>query len=117
MLVMTIIYIYVALLSYNVEYLTLPMQSVECMVDEAGQIAVVDGKGRLIRPARRGHAHTPVGSGSRKGSMHAAVGTAGAAGIGDFKWRNVWSEGTDAVMDIPIGGVCEVLYGDGRDEI
>ena len=117
MLVMTIIYIYVALLSYNVEYLTLPMQSVECMVDEAAQIAVVDGKGRLIRPARRHQATTPVGHGSRKGSMHAAVGTAGAAGIGDFKWRNVWSEGTDAVMDIPIGGVCEVLYGEGRDEI
>jgi phosphatidylinositol glycan class P protein len=25
-------------------------------------------------------------------------------------------EGTDAVMDIPIGGVCEILYGQGDDE-
>lgn len=26
-------------------------------------------------------------------------------------WRALWNEGTDAVMDIPIGGVCEILYG------
>lgn len=116
MLVMTTVYIYVALLSYNVEYLTLPMQSVECMVDEAAQIAVVDSKGRLIKPARRGASSSLGGGHHRRGSMTATTGTAGAAGIGDIKWRNVWSEGTDAVMDIPIGGVCEVLYGEGRDE-
>jgi hypothetical protein len=29
----------------------------------------------------------------------------------DWDWRAVWSEGTDAVMDVPIGGVCEILYG------
>ncbi|KAK6340977.1 hypothetical protein TWF696_009289 [Orbilia brochopaga] len=31
-------------------------------------------------------------------------------------WKDYWSTGTDAVMDIPIGGVCEVLYGEGRDD-
>jgi PIG-P len=40
----------------------------------------------------------------------------GVAGGGEkIQWRNLWNEGTDAVMDIPIGGVCEVLYGEGRD--
>lgn len=29
-------------------------------------------------------------------------------------WRNLWNHGTDAVMDVPIGGVCEILYGAGR---
>ena len=26
----------------------------------------------------------------------------------------LWNEGTDAVMDVPLGGVCEILYGEGR---
>lgn len=30
-------------------------------------------------------------------------------------WKGLWSRGTDAVMDVPIGGVCEVLYGAGRE--
>jgi hypothetical protein len=34
-----------------------------------------------------------------------------------MNWRQMWNEGTDAVMDVPIGGVCEVLYGEGRDKI
>ena len=29
----------------------------------------------------------------------------------DLDWRMLWNEGTDAVMDIPLGGVCEILYG------
>jgi phosphatidylinositol glycan class P protein len=39
-------------------------------------------------------------------------------GIGldpDVDWRELWMEGTDAVMDIPIGGVCEILYGQADD--
>lgn len=32
------------------------------------------------------------------------------------KWKNIWSEGTDAVMDVPVGGVCEILYGQERDD-
>ena len=26
-------------------------------------------------------------------------------------WGAFWNVGTDAVMDVPIGGVCEILYG------
>jgi phosphatidylinositol glycan class P protein len=31
------------------------------------------------------------------------------------EWKTVWSKGTDAVMDVPLGGVCEILYGVGRE--
>ncbi|RMD41298.1 hypothetical protein DV735_g3845, partial [Chaetothyriales sp. CBS 134920] len=88
-IVMLLVYIYVALLAYNVEYLTLPLNSSECMVDEAGNVAILDSSGRI-----------------RKG---------GSASISDLNlsWKQIWNEGTDAVMDVPIGGVCEVLYGDG----
>ncbi|EZF34652.1 hypothetical protein H101_01807 [Trichophyton interdigitale H6] len=97
-LVMTIIYIYVALAAYNTGYLTLPMNSIENLVDDAANIAVIDSKGRR-RPG-----------GSAKMNPDAAT----AQIMGSQKripWDQVWNEGTDAVMDIPIGGVCEVLYG------
>ncbi|KAM4058468.1 PIG-P domain-containing protein [Hirsutella rhossiliensis] len=94
-LVMTLCYIYVALASYNTEMLTLPMASVETIVDGAGKLAVVDSKGRIR------------GSGKRERKRDAS---------GRLRWREVWNEGTDAVMDIPLAGVCEVLYGEGRDE-
>jgi len=31
-------------------------------------------------------------------------------------WKKLWSQGTDAVMDVPLGGVCEVLYGELRED-
>ncbi|KAF2457145.1 hypothetical protein BDY21DRAFT_345072 [Lineolata rhizophorae] len=40
----------------------------------------------------------------------------GLQGLEPQEWRSLWSVGTDAVMDVPLGGVCEVLYGEGRDE-
>ncbi len=92
-LVMTIVYIYVALASYNTGYLTLPMSSIENIVDETAHVAVLDSKGQVQRKAGQGGA---------------------ALGIKDAKdvdWRTLWSEGTDAVMDVPVGGVCEILYG------
>ena len=92
-LVMTLVYIYVALASYNTGYLTLPMSSIENIVDETAHVAVLDSHGRIQRKA----------------------GQAGAAiGIDDAKevdWGTLWNEGTDAVMDVPVGGVCEILYG------
>lgn len=97
---MTIIYIYVALASYNTGYLTLPLSSIENIVDEAANIAVADNKGRLR-----------VGGSSRMKS--AAVAThASSSQRQKHEWRNIWSVGTDAVMDIPVGGVCQVLYGE-----
>ncbi|ERF73434.1 hypothetical protein EPUS_04057 [Endocarpon pusillum Z07020] len=114
------------------EYLTLPMASVECMVDEAANIAVVDAKGRLrkggskmdLRSASSGNGSWGRNSGGLAVMMTATGGGnngqrrwgGGAGGTTEkIQWRNLWNEGTDAVMDIPIGGVCEVLYGDGRD--
>ncbi|KAL9044141.1 MAG: hypothetical protein Q9214_002699 [Letrouitia sp. 1 TL-2023] len=86
-LVMTIIYIYVALATYNIEYLTLPMTSIENIIDEAANIAAVD-RGRTTRRMISSEAEQTM------------------------DWKSMWSKGTDAVMDVPVGGVCEVLYGE-----
>ncbi len=88
---MSIVYIYVALASYNTGYLTLPMSSIENIVDEAAHVAVLDSNGHL----------------QRKGGPAAA----GYQDPKDLDWETLWNEGTDAVMDVPMGGVCEILYG------
>lgn len=102
-LVMSIIYIYIALASYNTGYLTLPMNSIENIVDEVANVSVIDGKGRR-RPG---------------GSSKMKPGATSYQIMGPQKrkvnWKDIWSEGTDAVMDVPVGGVCEVLYGQERD--
>ncbi|KAE8354585.1 PIG-P-domain-containing protein [Aspergillus coremiiformis] len=103
-LVMSIIYIYVALASYNTGYMTLPMKSVENIVDEVANIAVIDGKGRrrpggAVRMKPGATSYQIMGPQNRK-----------------VNWREIWSEGTDAVLDVPVGGVCEVLYGQERDD-
>lgn len=92
-LVMTIIYIYIALASYNVEYLTLPMSSLENIVDDAANIATLDEYGEIQK------------RGSRSGIavLHNEA--------TEIEWNRLWSKGTDAVMDVPVGGVCEILYG------
>lgn len=117
--VMLLVYIYVALASYNTGYLTLPMNSLECLVDGAANIAVVDEKGQLIRDERaswdtsavtRGSQSTKTGKRggrSRRGSL---------VDVQELDWRSLWNEGTDAVMDVPIGGVCEILYGGHRED-
>ncbi|KOS19593.1 Meiotically up-regulated protein [Escovopsis weberi] len=101
-LVMTVGYIYVALAAYNLEILTVPMSSVETIVDGAGRLAVIDGKGRL-----RGVGGAGAGAGKRERRIDKD---------GTVRWREIWNEGTDAVLDIPLAGVCEVLYGEGREE-
>ncbi|MCJ1417044.1 hypothetical protein MMC32_003383, partial [Xylographa parallela] len=98
-LVVAIVYIYVALAGYNTGTLTLPMCSVENIVDEAADVAVLDERGRIVRKGKAGGVQ-------RKGE-------GGWEGRGEGKWAARWSEGTDAVMDVPVGGVCEILYGDG----
>ncbi|KAI1621851.1 PIG-P-domain-containing protein [Exophiala viscosa] len=187
-IVMLLVFIYVALLSYNVEYLTLPMTSLECMVDEAGNVAILDESGRLRKGGSKrfvremeerarmeramektksknlkSRKQSKSGSGSKdKGKQRR---TSSRRNTGEFRalssdvqpcangtarpssnqgqapyeyaptfpylsnatvnvqnhlqhsgpvypnWQLVWNEGTDAVMDVPIGGVCEVLYG------
>jgi phosphatidylinositol N-acetylglucosaminyltransferase subunit P len=132
-LVMLIVYIYAALLSYNVEYLTLPMESVECIVDEAANMAMLDGKSRwskggtkvTMKGGNRGAVNGNWGRNSgllmtnangNNGQRRWGGGGRGEGGANErIQWRNLWNEGTDAVMDIPIGGVCQILYGDARD--
>jgi len=108
-LVMTIVYIYVALASYNTGYLTLPMSSVENIVDEAANVAVVDSKGRIVAKRTRKREGQRVGGGGGK------VGQSKVGANGKLDWKALWSEGTDAVMDVPVSGVCEILYGEGRE--
>lgn len=94
-LVMTLVYIYVALASYNTGYLTLPLRSIDNIVDEAANIAVLDSKGII------------------KGKNNKDAGIVDIHEAKSLEWTTLWSEGTDAVMDVPIGGVCEILYGEG----
>ncbi|OAL02741.1 PIG-P-domain-containing protein [Phaeosphaeriaceae sp. SRC1lsM3a] len=96
-LIALIIYIYVALAAYNTGYLTLKMDSLENLVDECAQVAVVNREAGGI-------------TGRVDGSGELDKYRFGAEE--DANWRGFWSTGTDAVMDVPIGGVCEVLYGD-----
>ncbi|GAB1310556.1 Vacuolar protein sorting-associated protein 8 [Madurella fahalii] len=135
-LVMLLVYIYVALAAYNLEILTLPLSSVETVVDEAAQVAVVDAKGRIRREGKAGR-EGPTGS-KGKAKDRSGVGMGGEedrgqrmGGGGDggrvkerernlraggrLNWKEVWNVGTDAVMDVPLAGVCEVLYGEGRE--
>ncbi|KAJ5182410.1 Meiotically protein [Penicillium capsulatum] len=103
-LVMSLVYIYVALASYNTGYLTLPLNSIENIVDEVANVAVIDGKARR-RPGGATKMKPGATSYQIMGPQNRKV-----------NWREIWSEGTDAVMDIPVGGVCEVLYGQEREE-
>lgn len=90
---MTLVYIYVALASYNTGYLTLPMNSIENIVDEAAHVAVLDSHRCIQRKA--GHTGAVISIDDAK----------------EVDWRTLWNEGTNAVMDVPVGGVCEILYG------
>ncbi|KAL8640918.1 MAG: hypothetical protein Q9228_002223 [Teloschistes exilis] len=72
---MTIVYIYVALAAYNTEYLTLPMNSVENIVDETANIATLDDSAVEML-------HTS----SRPDDPHAQR----------ADWLSRWNEGTDA---------------------
>ncbi|KAL0262297.1 hypothetical protein SLS55_003739 [Diplodia seriata] len=122
-LVALVIYIYVALASYNLGYLTLPMGSSENIVDDAAQIATLDSRGRVVRKGKgvkmeKVPARKASGRHSRDGSMKEGKG--GGAGYAVesgtiVDWKTIWGESTDAVLDVPVGGVCEILYGDGRE--
>lgn len=126
---MFLVYIYCALAAYNTGTLTLGLGELGTVVDEAANVAVVDGAGRIRSSflvegplkgkekgmrRRKRHKKVRAGGGSRDSKFEAG----GFRGMGDKKWdwKEVWSEGTDAVMDVPLGGVCEVLYGDGRED-
>lgn len=114
-LVALVIYIYVALASYNTRYLTLRLNSIENLVDECAQIAVVDREtGEIVRHSTHADAvQEDKGKGpgertDRQSSFSAHRYLAEES----VDWKALWSTGTDAVMDVPIGGVCEILYGE-----
>lgn len=124
-LVILLAYIYVALALYNSEYLTLPLQALETIVDEAGKVAVVDGKGRIVvSEARRRNLEREREKRSHHQRKQSGNNASNGGGNGgpfvpvqrEVDWKNVWSVGTDAVMDVPLAGVCEVLYGGVRGD-
>jgi phosphatidylinositol glycan class P protein len=115
-LVALLVYVYVALASYNAGCLTLPMQSIENLVDETGQIAVVDRRGRIIRPQKASRFRLPAARRGRRGRRSSEAQRSPMESFGrDPDLRGIWDDGTAAVMDIPVGAVCELLYGERRD--
>ena len=74
------------------------MSSIENIVDEAANIAVLDSEGHI---RSRGTGEDTLGRAALQG--HAEP--------NGRDWKRFWNEGTDAVMDVPVGGVCEILYG------
>jgi phosphatidylinositol glycan class P protein len=118
-MVVTVMYIYVALASYNTQYLTLPLSSCENLVDECAQVAVVDRRtGKIVRGTIAGRSESdksPMGRGSAPASRSNSFSAYQYHAAEEVDWKKLWSTGTDAVMDVPIGGVCEILYGPGRE--
>jgi len=147
-IVMVLIYIYIALACYNVEYLTLGLNRLETMVDEAGSVAILDENGRIrkggskryvadLEEKRRREVIMATWDRKKKGTggssrskkkdrrreerdrddeWYGYVGQVTENGVASgLSWRQIWNQGTDAVMDVPLGGVCEVLYGENRD--
>ncbi|KAK8122445.1 hypothetical protein PG984_011115 [Apiospora sp. TS-2023a] len=100
-LVMLIVYIYVALAAYNVEYLTLPLTDLETIVDDAANVATIDSRGRIRGQGRAAAAAADEKGTSKRHQMPAR----------ELDWHRIWNRGTDAVMDVPLAGVNEVLYG------
>jgi phosphatidylinositol glycan class P protein len=110
-LVVLVVWIYVALASYNTRYLTLPLGSVENIVDLCGKVAVVE----MMEGQRKGQETEEV---DRKGKANTTTAhhQSQASDAEPRDWKSLWSIGTDAVLDVPIGGVCEILYGSGRED-
>lgn len=107
---MLLVWIYVGLAGYNTGHLTLGLHSVETIVDDAANIATVERMTGGSITASGGIAS--VGKGKPKALERKDSGLAN----GEARdWKRIWSIGTDAVMDVPLGGVCEVLYGEGRE--
>lgn len=107
---MLIVYIYVALASYNTGYLTLPLSSIETIIDDAANVATIDGRGRL------GGSHVGIKEKVKEKRDRGERWDRSDRTEKTMKdWKTIWSQGTDAVMDVPLGGVCEVLYGDLRE--
>ncbi|KAF2446410.1 PIG-P-domain-containing protein [Karstenula rhodostoma CBS 690.94] len=120
-LVALVVYIYVALASYNTGYLTLPMSNCENLVDETAQIALVDKRtgaivGGQLSASRQAQEKEKAGQGSVTSGRRDSISAYRWSPAEKADWKSYWSVSTDAVMDVPIGGVCEILYGGGEDD-
>ncbi|PWW72205.1 PIG-P-domain-containing protein [Tuber magnatum] len=131
-LVMLVVYIYVALAAYNTGYLTRGLDHLECIVDDAAKIAnvdfgaepeapedeITDSSGVSVniggKPPKKEEKRS-VRRGRAESVSERWKGTGVLENDGQRDWKALWNRGTDAVMDIPVGGVCEVLYGDARE--
>lgn len=107
---MLLVWIYVGLAGYNTGYLTLGLESVETIVDDAANIATIE---RMTGGSIT--ASGAVASGGKSRTRGLERSNSGLMNGEVRDWKGIWSIGTDAVMDVPLGGVCEVLYGEGRD--
>lgn len=88
------------------------MSSIENIVDEAADVAVLDGNGKIKR--RKQKRAAGGGEGEEEGEGMVGLWPDEVNVVGGRDWVGFWREGTDAVMDIPVGGVCEILYGEKR---
>lgn len=101
---MLLVYIYVALAAYNTGHLTLKMTNIETIVDRAANVMRPDGTGSMESSWDKMGGKKSSSKSQRKGTK-----------LPDKPDFSMYFEGTDAVMDVPLGGVCEILYG-GRGE-
>lgn len=97
------------------------------MVDVCGQIAVVDRRtGSIVRDlagvsdrgigeAKEAEKYSKNGGASGAGSRRNSLSTYQFRAEEEVDWKTLWGTGTDAVLDVPIGGVCEILYGNEDD--
>jgi phosphatidylinositol N-acetylglucosaminyltransferase subunit P len=108
-LVLGIVYIYFALASYNTGYLTLKLDSLEVLVDEVSRVAPLGAKDQRKDGSLSVIQRREVDMGD---DGEIVVGNDSARQV---PWAELWNEGTDAVLDVPAGGVCEILYGYGRE--
>ncbi|RPA84240.1 PIG-P-domain-containing protein [Ascobolus immersus RN42] len=125
-LVVAICWIYVALAGYNTGYLTRPLGAVEGITDSCSKVASIHGvqnsttrEGDSGRSPAGGKQQVKQNVRRRGARRHSRVDRQIREELmgGEGKdWKALWNVGTDAVMDIPIGGVCEILYGSLRDE-
>ena len=112
---MLVVWVFVALASFNTGNLTLGLSDVACLVDEKGTLAVVDADGRIIRGETSswsvGADKKKKKDAQNKKKRESDIKRAMDDKKDELDWSILWNEGTDAVLDVPIGGVCEVLYG------
>ncbi|KAA8896790.1 PIG-P-domain-containing protein [Sphaerosporella brunnea] len=101
-LVVAVCYVFAALAGYNTGVLTRPLGALESVVDVGGMVAAyTEGDVKEAAEVGDGRERWEDMVRGRKGEK--------------VLWKELWGKGTDAVLDVPIGGVCEVLYGEERE--